>query len=108
MKAPKKQSKPSEHERSEHTPPPWQLDSHYPHKGHTWNGHQVFEATADNFTQKQVAIANAAFIVRAVNSHDILIQALKTAFRYGRFEDPNQLKMIQDVLKIAEESNETY
>lgn len=61
-----------------HTTLPWKIDDHYSNKVHSWNGHQVFEATVDNFTNKQVAKSNAEFITKVVNNHYLLLNAAKT------------------------------
>ncbi len=71
------------------TPRPWVHESAFRahdaniHSGNPWTGESVWIATAlgrashNGFPKVAAAQANAALIVRAVNSHDALVSALE-------------------------------
>ena len=54
---------------SQHTPTPWNVVTH--------NGVSLIDGDADRIGVNVEAPANAAFIVRACNSHDALVKALE-------------------------------
>ena len=69
---------------SEHTPTPWRADAPRKYAGVTWDNIIRSERRNDpvctvfvaGYMEREAA-ANAAFIVKAVNSHDALVKALQ-------------------------------
>ena len=88
---------------SQHTPTPWNVVTH--------NGVSLIDGDADRIGVNVEAPANAAFIVRACNSHDALVKALEAveawAATHGKPLDFDAACMVQHVraaLKLAKES----
>jgi hypothetical protein len=81
--------------RSEHTPTPWVLE--YPHNGNVRiiasNGTDI--ATVDGFVGGLKNEANAAFIVRAVNSYEALTE-----------QNQAMQKALEDILSAWHEKDE--
>lgn len=72
--------------KQEHTPTPWNVtkDSHPDMEGSIWIDSKTIEKPALCFNE-----ADAAFIVRAVNSHEELLEACKEIVRYMKNETDN-------------------
>lgn len=70
-----------------HTPTPWRT---YKPDGEKWHigaedpSHLIIGTINGHYRTSGINQANAEFIVRAVNSHEILLEAVK--FALGRFE----------------------
>ena len=64
--------------KSEHTPTPWEQSISEPERVYESGGILV-HANGSKYLPDAEKVANAAFIVRAVNSHDALIQAANHA-----------------------------
>lgn len=81
-----------------HTPTPWHLqaNTHVPNVGiyrdvtEKGDVHGTWEVIAFLDNDMERARANAEFIVRAVNSHEALLEAAKLLFRWIGTEDPNE------------------
>jgi hypothetical protein len=65
---------------NEHTPTPWRAVIYGNSEWEVWGGDLLVAdvTTPEDPLQPEVAEANAAFIVRAVNSHTALLAALKS------------------------------
>lgn len=70
--------------KSKHRPTPWNRQSY-----RIWHGPiSVADCSPDNgvgplkVISQQECVANADFIVRAVNSYDVLLEAVKIAYRH--------------------------
>ena len=61
-----------------HTPTPWRVVEADGKRNVIWNS-KVSEAISDD---KEMTEANAEFIVRAVNSHEALVEALRGMVKY--------------------------
>lgn len=62
---------------SEHTPTPWSLYEHDPLVIVDDKGSSLGEMVpGDPYISPATALANAAFVIRAVNSHETLLQTL--------------------------------
>lgn len=71
---------------TEHSPTPWVLGFDY-HRtlirtGDASTGRRVATTFITGDASAKVNVANAAFIVRAVNSHDALVEALEAALAW--------------------------
>ena len=62
--------------KSEHTPTPWEQSISEPERVYESGGILV-HANGSKYLPDAEKVANAAFIVRAVNSHDMLVNALQ-------------------------------
>jgi hypothetical protein len=94
---------------TQHTPTPWHNESVVipAQGGWIWTAPHG-EIIATTFTHnigEEVAAANAAFIVRAVNSHDTLIEAVSFALKFadmqaGKGNEPMPRQLV-DALRAA-------
>lgn len=82
----------------EHTPTPWAVASGSPLGGHL----EIHSTIGKCLTVGQVHKEDAAFIVRAANSHDALIEAV-TAFVNGDMHDKEVLILAKKALALAGE-----
>jgi len=72
-----------------HTPTPWKIGAagDICHGAGGWNGVPLHTGwVEDAWINDETAKANAAFIVRAVNSHDKLVEALRLVAHSGKFQ----------------------
>lgn len=83
-----------------HTPTPWgvQGDTYV-----TINSLIIAHCKQDGHTTLEEAQANAAFIVRAVNSHDALVRAVEIGLRYAPKELGLGRKIMEEALALAKE-----
>lgn len=86
---------------SKHTPAPWRVEKFYmkdPIVITSHNGDICLSSQSDDMDD----VANAEHIVRCVNSHDALVEALKDAMEQLEFMDGGDIRGIYQALKDAE------
>lgn len=110
---------------TKHSPLPWTADigDRLSDGSDCWEINSPTESIAEMMCPKDIEKANAEFIVRCVNAHEALVDALKTAMPIiashmamtggdvrglgGSFQDRLVFDKCEDALKLAEgESNE--
>lgn len=93
---------------AEHTELPWMVGSngrsvirHVPDLADGYDHFMVSVASAHSLVSGAEAAANAALIVRAVNSHDALVKALKSArYRLDKIESQSNFETHHEVAEI--------
>ena len=76
---------------SDHTPTPWKYEAPQGAFGHEVVGASRLVCQMSHHPERQdEAVANAAFIVRAVNSHDALVDALRDMVPVGLADEDEQ------------------
>jgi len=83
---------------SEHTPTPWEACGKWVCEEND-PGHNVGICVCEDRATEAEALANAAFIVKAVNNHDALVEMLKEASL--------QIEYLQEKLPIPTSSGVT-
>jgi hypothetical protein len=80
---------------NEHTPTPWRAVIYGNSEWEVWGGDLLVAdvTTPEDPLQPEVAEANAAFIVRAVNSHEALVAALKSV-EWVWFDNDNKWRRL--------------
>src|SRR3990167_9404565 len=86
--------------KTEHSPLPWA-------ESKIENGRLIYDFSGDEIAQVNtargiVSVSNRALIVRAVNSHEALVEAAQLALDYlGRIEEGSEGAELRDVLRAA-------
>ena len=87
---------------AQHTPTPWSIKI-----GNMKKVGTVYLIANEKGIDKEESIANSAFIVKAVNSHEKLVEALKFAIEYAieyKYNYGQWFETATEALKQAEES----
>lgn len=91
-----------------HTETPWELKDNFIQRDETVIA-EVYDATTylpkEGYVIPQVGDANAAFIIRAVNTHEYLLdvlKALKADIESGSFGERGAISMINTAIAKAE------
>jgi hypothetical protein len=93
---------------TEHTPTPWSLGSHNLRAvtkdaegiADGYDAYMVAVASSHSLVGQAEAIANAAFIVKAVNNHDVMVAELQRLFEmYGHQATADVLSRVKGAPK---------
>ncbi len=91
---------------SDHTPTPWIASNQYLYAGNPERSLPIASGQHDWATDRggashEEAVANAAFIVKACNSHDALVKALEEIGYIDDFLDANTAKRMLGIARDA-------